>query len=366
MDPLTHLLTGAVLSRAGFNRKAAYATAAMTIAAEVPDIDALWSLKGPIAAFEHHRGWTHAFIGIPFEAAVVVGLFWLFHRWRQKRSKPIKQAAHTHTWKATTAAPIHWPRLYLFALIALLSHILLDYTNNYGIRPFFPFNPRWYSASIVFIIEPVITVLLLGALIAPALFGLVSSEVGARRQPFRGRGWAIAALTAIVALWGLRFVERQKALQLAQSADFYNAPGLRLDVLRVDANPHPINPFRWQTITETPLTYQLGAADTLNNTLATNLQADTFYKPPTTLATLVAKRSWLGRIYLDWSPYPLITDTGVAPNGLTAVTFRDLRFLYDTAIFNNDNRKNPPLSGTVFINEDRRVDHMEMAGHIQR
>ena len=34
MEPITHLMTGAVLARTGFNRKAAYATLAMTIAAE--------------------------------------------------------------------------------------------------------------------------------------------------------------------------------------------------------------------------------------------------------------------------------------------------------------------------------------------
>src|SRR5271170_7327918 len=82
MEPITHLMTGAVLARTGFNRKAAYATLAMTIAAEAPDLDTLWSIDGPIAAFQHHRGITHTFVGLPFEAAVIVGGFWLFHRWR--------------------------------------------------------------------------------------------------------------------------------------------------------------------------------------------------------------------------------------------------------------------------------------------
>lgn len=347
MDPITHLMTGAVLSRTGFNRKAAYATAAMTLAAEVPDLDYLWFLKGPIAAFQHHRGWTHTIIGFPLEAAMVTGVLWLIHQRRLKRNKPLK-----------SPAPVHWLRLYLFSLIALLSHILLDFTNNYGIRPFFPFNPRWYSASIVFIFEPLIFFLLLAALIAPALFGLVGAEVGARRSPFSGRGWAIAALTGIIALWGLRAVEHQKALQLAQSADYNNAP-----VLRVAANPYPMNPFRWQTIAETPLFYQLSTADTLNNTLDTNPQADLFHKPPTTLATLLAKRSWLGEVYLDWSPYALVTDTGADPDGLTTVTFRDLRFIYDTTFFSG--REKPPLSGAVYINADRRIVHMEMDGHTQ-
>src|SRR6476620_8448026 len=169
MEPVTHFMTGAVLSRAGFNRKAAYATLAMTLAAEAPDLDVLWAFKGPVAAFEHHRGWTHAFVGLPIEAAVVTGVVWLGHRWLGQRDRN----------KPPLAAPIHWPLLYLFSLIALASHILLDWTNNYGVRPFFPFNPRWYSGSFVFIIEPVMLLLLLAALIAPALFGLVSSEVGA-------------------------------------------------------------------------------------------------------------------------------------------------------------------------------------------
>ena len=37
MEPITHFMTGAVLARSGFNRKAAYATVAMTLAAEAPD-----------------------------------------------------------------------------------------------------------------------------------------------------------------------------------------------------------------------------------------------------------------------------------------------------------------------------------------
>jgi hypothetical protein len=50
-NPITHFLTGACLARAGFNRKAAYATLAMTLAAEMPDLDTLWGFRGPVAAF---------------------------------------------------------------------------------------------------------------------------------------------------------------------------------------------------------------------------------------------------------------------------------------------------------------------------
>ena len=348
MEPITHLMTGACLARAGFNRKAAYATIAMTLAAEVPDLDSLWSIKGPIAVFQHHRGWTHTLLGLPFEAAIVVGAIWLFHRWRIRRANPSKPSR----------APIRWGLLYGFSLIALLSHLLLDWTNNYGLRPFFPFNPHWYSGSFVFIFEPVLFLILLIALVAPSLFGLISSEVGARRPAFRGQSWAIAGLLAMTALWTLRFLEHEKALQLAQAGDYNGAT-----LLRVAADPYPINPFHWQTVVETPQFYQISTADTFNSTIAPSDQTEIIYKPPTTLATLVAKRSWLGEIYLDWSQYPVVTETDTDPDGLTTVTFRDMRFLYDPPILSGQEKA--PLSGAVYINADRRVVRMEMDGHVQ-
>ena len=367
MEPITHLMTGACLSRAGFNRKTAYATVVMTLAAEAPDLDTLWSLDGPVANLQHHRGWTHTFLGLPFEAAILVGAVWLVHRWRTGRTAPPtdehgerngQDGNDGHT-AARHIEPVRWGLLYSFALIALLSHLLLDWTNNYGLRPFFPFNPRWYAGSFVFIFEPVMFLALGIALVAPALFGLINSEVGARRTPYRGRGWAIAALVTILGLWVLRFDEHAKAIQLATAADYNGAA-----VMRVSANPYPINPFHWHLVVETPQTFWLAGANTLSQVVTTDQEANVFYKPPTTLATLAAKRSWLGAVYLDWSQYPLVTDTGVDPEGLTTVTFRDLRFMYNVP-FLNDGKK-APLSGAVFLNDDRRVVRTEMDGHVQR
>ena len=51
MEPVTHFLTGACLGRSGFNRKTAYATLAMTLAAEAPDLDMFWRLRGPVDEF---------------------------------------------------------------------------------------------------------------------------------------------------------------------------------------------------------------------------------------------------------------------------------------------------------------------------
>ena len=178
MEPVTHFLTGACLGRSGFNRKTAYATLAMTLAAEAPDIDVLWSFRGPVAGFEHHRGFTHTFLGAPLVALAVTAIVWLWHRSR----------------KHQPALAPRWALLWLLSLLGGLSHIFLDWTNNYGVRPFSPFNPRWYALDIAFILEPVVFAALLLGLIVPAILGLADREMGARKPLFRGRGWAIAAL----------------------------------------------------------------------------------------------------------------------------------------------------------------------------
>ena len=392
MEPITHLMTGACLARAGFNRKAAYATLAMTLAAEAPDLDVLWATGGPVAALQHHRGITHALIGLPFDGLIVLGAVWLVHRWRVRRARPpvdkpregaseLGAGAGAVIARPLTAAPVRWGLLYGFVLIALLSHLLLDWTNNYGLRPFFPFNAHWYAGSIMFIFEPVLFAVLLAALIAPALFALIGGEVGARREKFRGRSWAICALAAMVALWGWREVEHDAAVQLASTASYGPAatavgdastPVSPAQVLRVTASPYPGNPYRWHTVVETPEYYQMATVDTLHSTVATDPEQDLFYKPPDTPAMLAAERSWLGKVYLDWASWPVVTEIGPtepvdAPAETadwTAVRFMDLRFLSDTTLMQG--RSGPPLSGMVYVDADHRVARMELGGHVQR
>jgi inner membrane protein len=381
MEPITHLLTGACLARTGFNRKAAYATLAMTLAAEIPDLDTLWSLDGPVAGFQHHRGITHTFVAMPIEGLAVIGIVWLVHRWRRRRaSEAATQAIVPANASATdqpivrplTEVPVRWGLLYGFTLVALLSHILLDWTNNYGVRPFFPFNPRWYAGSFVFIVEPVMLAVLLVALIAPSLFGLIGSEVGARKPVFQGRGWAIFALAAIVGLWGWRWIEHDDAVQLASTASYGPEGSTGAEVLRVTASPYPGNPYRWHTVVETPSFYQIGDVDTLKDIVATNPTQDLFFKPVRTPAVAAAERSRLGQVYLDWSTWPLVAEIGPsipedAPadaTGWTEVRFVDLRFMYDTLMMQG--RTNPPISGAVYVDASGRVAWTEMSGHVQR
>ena len=376
MEPVTHFMTGAVLARAGLNRKAAYATLAMTLAAEAPDLDTLWSVRGPVASFRHHRGWTHTLLGIPLEAFLLLAVIALWHLWRTRgRAEPDLSGRDPYLppprLPRHSAAPVRWPLLYAFIVLALLSHILLDWTNNYGVRPFFPFDPHWYAGSFIFIFEPVMFLVLLLGLVAPSLFSLINTEVGARRPPFRGRAWAITAIFGVLLLWGFRLFEHANAQSLALTGEYDGAP-----VLRTSLSPYPVNPFLWHTVVETPTFSQIGTANTWLGTLATTEQEDRFYKPPVTLATLAADRTSLGHAYLDWSQFPLVTETpgltadaadlidiNPATQNLTTVTFLDLRFLYDTPLMHG--RQHAPLAGSVVLNADHRPILTELNGHAQ-
>src|SRR5437773_903430 len=190
----------------------------MTLAAEAPDLGVLGNFKGPVFGFAHHRGFTHSFLGLFLGSAVVVGFMYLVWRLRGKKIKD-------------PHLPPRWGLLYLFSLVAGLTHILLDFTNGYGVRPFWPFSERWYSWDIVFIIDPI-----------------------------------IYALTVV-------------------------------DSLGPEVDPDGDMRIR--------------------------------YKPEETPVTLAAKRSYLGRVYLDWARYP-VTETEEIRNPRPGyvVQFQDLRFAY--------------------------------------
>jgi inner membrane protein len=349
MEPVTHFLTGACLGRSGFNRKTAYATLAMTLAAEAPDLDVLWGFRGPVAELQHHRGWTHSFVGTAVVALATVAFVWLLHRWRRK--DPV--------------IPPRWGWLLFCAWIAAMSHILLDYTVNYGVRPFFPWNEAWYAWSIVFIVDPWLLLALTLALVVPAILGLADREIGVRKKRFRGRAWAVAALVFMVLWWGLRNAERDHALALIRTGSYAREP-----LIRVAAEPNVTNPFRWRILLETRDYFQTADVYTLGDVVNTDDYADVIYKPPVTPAVAAAKQSYLGRVYLDWGKWPVVEDDGTiqAPGadppqpGWHAIEFQDLRFGYRTL----GTGRGAPLSGWVVVGRGGEIEGMYMSGHEQR
>ena len=325
------------MGRSGLNRKTALATLTLTLSAEAPDLDVVSGFRGRAFSLAHHRGFTHSFLGVPLDALVVVAFVYLVWRLRSKKTD-------------LPGIPVRWGLLFLYACLGGLSHIALDFTNNYGVRPFWPFSERWYSWDIVFIVEPVMLALLALGLVVPMLFNLVDKEIGARRKGPTGRGAALAALVGVVLVWGVRDYEHRRAVNALQSQTYNGA-----DPLRASAYPTWVDPFHWYGVVETPAFFALAPVNSLTPEVDPEGQMEIQYKPEETPVSLAAKRSYLGRVYLDWAQYPLTeVEPLVPPDSGYIVHFQDLRYLQMPSSFSR-RRRSQPLGAAVLLDKDLHV-----------
>ena len=176
MDNVTHALAGLLLAdgacvlasrRLGRQPSAPLrATAALlgVVAAEFPDSDLIYS--GPVVGMGklgylmHHRGHTHTVLWALIGAAL---LWWLADWWWRRRERATAGA------EASAAPDVAMARLVLppIAVIGTLSHLVLDWTNSYGVHPFWPFDNRWFHGDAVFIVEPWFWAIAIPALVQP-------------------------------------------------------------------------------------------------------------------------------------------------------------------------------------------------------
>jgi inner membrane protein len=308
LEPITHFLTGACLGRAGLNRKTALATLTLTLAAEAPDLDIFSRFGGPAFGFAHHRGFTHSFLGLPLVGALVVAFVYVVWRLRGRKVNDPKLSPS-------------WGLLFIYAYVAGVSHILLDFTNNYGVRPFWPFSERWYSWDIVFIVEPVMLAFLALGLVVPFLFSLVDKEIGAKQRGPRGRFAASLALLGVALMWGVRDYEHRQAVSALEARTYNDA-----DPIRASAYPTWFNPFHWDGVVETQAFFALAPVNSLTPEVDPEGRVEIRYKPEETPITLAAKKSYMGRVFLDWAEYP-ITEVEQLEAGSYIVRFQDLRYM---------------------------------------
>lgn len=301
MDNLTHTLTGIAISQAGFNRKTRYATLAIIIGSNLPDIDSVSGFWGGVTYLQHHRGITHSIVGVAaLGIALAAGIYLLGKRARPKATGP----------------PLDGRWLLLACCVATGSHLLLDFTNSYGIRPFLPFNGRWHAWGIEPIVDPLLWLILITGMALPALFRLITEEVGARKTGFRTG--AIFSLCAIVAVWGLRDFSHQRALNMLNSVRYHQAEPQRLG-----AFPSFANPFEWTGVVETSGAFYVLPVNTISAEFDP-ADARIFHKPEPSAALKTALETRTARIFMDFARFPwaeaIPTEKGVT------VTVRDLRF----------------------------------------
>jgi inner membrane protein len=191
MDNVTHTLIGALLGESiaratqpdprglpgEVRRNLLVATAA--IGSNLPDVDVLYSfIGGKVNYLLQHRGHSHTIIG----ALLLATVAFVVARWRlARRGQP------------PSSQDLRWLGGVL-GLTALL-HIGMDFTNNYGVHPFWPLWNRWFYGDSVFIAEP-----LLWAACAPLAFTFRTRLARAVVAAVLVIGMGLASFTGLVPL----------------------------------------------------------------------------------------------------------------------------------------------------------------------
>ena len=300
MDNLTHTLAGVAISQAGLNRKTRFATLTLVLAANIPDVDIVSGFRGSLTYLKYHRGISHSFVGITVLALVLWGV--VSGLGRKARPKP--------------NLPLSGRWLFLAALLGTGSHLLLDYTTAYGVRPFLPFSGRWYAWDIMPIIDPLLLIILIAGLGVPWLLRLVSEEVGVQKSR-----WALGAifcLGAMVALWGIRDFAHRRALAFLDSRTYSGEVPQRLG-----AFPVAVNPFTWTGVAETDTSFHVLPENVLDPS-GQSEEMGRFVKPSMSPPLAAAMKTRGGEIFLDFARFPWaqVTESG---DGYK-VSIEDLRF----------------------------------------
>ena len=289
MDNLCHTLAGAAIGEAGLKGRTRFGNPALIIAANLPDVDVLVFLTGtPPVAFR--RGWTHGVLAQALLPLALAAILLAWDRWRPRRD--------------TAGPPARAGMLIASGYIGVLSHVLLDYLNNYGVRLLMPFSSRWFYGDTLFIVD-IWLWLILGA-------GVYWSR--RRHRPTEARRALFAATVYIVVMFVSARASRQIVLH-EWVAEHGTVPASLM------VGPLPVTPLSRVVIVDAGNHYETSRFSWLS---PHGLSGAERWPKRTDRAVQIAREVPAIRALLSWSRFPYfdLEREGSADR----VTFTDLRF----------------------------------------
>ena len=289
MDNLCHTLAGAAIGEAGLKGRTRFGNPALIIAANLPDVDVLVFLTGtPPVAFR--RGWTHGVLAQALLPLALAAILLAWDRWRPRRD--------------TAGPPARAGMLIAIGYIGVLSHVLLDYLNNYGVRLLMPFSSRWFYGDTLFIVD-IWLWLILGA-------GVYRSR--RRQRPTDARRALFAATVYIVVMFVSARASRQIVLH-EWVAEHGTVPASLM------VGPLPVTPLSRVVIVDAGNHYETSRFSWLS---PHGLSGAERWPKRTDRAVQIAREVPAIRALLSWSRFPYfdLEREGSADR----VTFTDLRF----------------------------------------
>ena len=351
MDNLTHSLVGLTAARAGLERLSPGATLLCVLAANSPDSDVIVLAFGDQWDFlQHHRGITHAVVGVIGLAIALPLIFYAIDRlWSRFR----KQSPR-----------MNLKGLIVVSFIVSATHPLLDWTNNYGIRFWLPWSGKWSYGDLVFIVDPFIWLILggatflLGARTKPlklmwaglgavtvylivassrssmlpnryllavfwifALSALIVLYVKGARQRW-GSNIAFVAIALVFCYWGLLSFSHWKAVNRGSEEALRLASANGETITRLAAMPTVANPFGWDCVFETDRANYRFSLDLLGNTPPS--KAVRYVKTPELME--IVRQQKAGRVFLGFARFPVMQLEDPDCTTQTLVHLADLRY----------------------------------------
>jgi inner membrane protein len=261
------------------------------IGANLPDVDAISHLDGPLGDLAFRRGWTHGILTLALWPFVLTAAVLLLDRlWR----------------RPSAFAPRLVPREVLrLAALAIVSHPILDTLNTYGVRWLMPFDGRWFYGDTLFIVDPWMW-LALGT-------GVLLS----RRRPGVARAGLAVATIYVVLMAAAGVAARRVA-----AAELRTMGG---EPDRLMVSPVPLDPFSRRVVARQREVYRTASFHWLRRPHLDPATVRTWAAPdPDDPALRAASATMVGRRFLGWARFPRVELTRGAGGEL--VNLIDLRY----------------------------------------
>lgn len=261
MDPLTHMVSGAVLARATAPSVPAPGQLspwarmiAGFVAAEFPDIDFIVRAYDPLLFLATHRGITHSLVMLPVWAVLLAFLFSALSRGR-------------YDWRAFVGV----------CALGVGAHIVGDVITPFGTMVFAPFSDWRAELSTTFFIDPFFSAILTAGLLASWYWR-------------HSRIPALASLAVLAGYIGFQALLHQRAIDVGLEY----AQREQLNDVQASAVPQPFSPFNWLIVLKHENEYRYAHVNLIARAPRTG--------PPPQADWLPALGRWLWQAYTSYRP----------------------------------------------------------------
>jgi inner membrane protein len=198
-------------------------------------------------------------------------------------------------------------------------HVLLDLTNSYGVKLLWPFSARWFAWDLTASLDLWILFLLLAGLALPALFRMITEEIGAKGKRKAVDRGAATALALVAFFCCVRLVLQRRATALLAAREYHGeAPNA------VAAYPQSSSPLSWSGVVDTDDTMDEVEVSLAPGAAFDPESARVFYKAEPSPALDAAQRSDVAIAFLAFARFPLAR---VQPSGDGyRIVLSDMRF----------------------------------------